>query len=114
MDAEISTKDITAQYRIMRGLVAAELYRRQHGSFPLELTQLEDPFKNGQPLKYQCGEMDVIQYVWNAEKKKTESQQRKIHGVKIWTVGFNRQDNGGLRTHEGRQDDMNYWLRDAQ
>ncbi|MBR4417822.1 MAG: hypothetical protein IKS67_13675, partial [Victivallales bacterium] len=79
-----------------------------------ELTQLEDPFKNGQPLKYQCGEMDVIQYVWNAEKKKTESQQRKIHGVKIWTVGFNRQDNGGLRTHEGRQDDMNYWLRDAQ
>ena len=112
--AEISTKDITAQYRIMRGLVAAELHRRQHGSFPLELTQLEDPFKNGQPLKYQCGEMDVIQYVWNTEKKKAESQQRKIHGVKIWTVGFNRQDNGGLRTYEGRQDDMNYWLRDTQ
>ncbi|MCR5381995.1 MAG: hypothetical protein K6G44_13510 [Lentisphaeria bacterium] len=112
--AEISTKDITAQYRIMRGLVAAELHRRQHGSFPLELTLLEDPFKNGQSLKYQCGEMDVIQYVWNTEKKKAESQQRKIHGVKIWTVGFNRQDNGGLRTYEGRQDDMNYWMRDTQ
>ena len=112
--AQISTKDITAEYRILRGLVAAELYRRQHGSFPLEMNPLEDPHAVGNPLKYQCGEMDVIQYVWNTEKKKAESQQRKIHGVKIWTVGFNRQDNGGLRTHEGRQDDINYWLRDTQ
>ncbi len=112
--AQISTKDITAEYRILRGLVAAELHRRQHGSFPLEMNPFEDPHAIGNPLKYQCGEMDVIQYVWNTEKKKAEPQQRKIYGVKIWTVGFNRQDNGGLRTDEGRQDDMNYWLRDTQ
>ena len=110
--AKVSTKEITAQCRIMRGLVAAELYRRQHGSFPQELTLLEDPFNNGQPLKYQCGEVNVIQYVWNVEQKKGEPLQRKFQGVKIWTVGLNRQDNGGIRTYEGRQDDINLWLRD--
>ena len=42
-----------------------------------------------------------------------EPKQRKPHGMKICTVGLNRQDNGGLLTYESRQDDMNYWLRDA-
>ena len=105
-------KAIIAEYRIMRGLVAAELHRRQHGSFPQDLKLLEDPLAFGQLLKYQCGEVEVTQYVWNAEKKKCEQQQQKIHGVKIWTLGLNGMDDGGLYNLSDNQDDRCYWLRD--
>ena len=107
-------KAIIAEYRIMRGLVAAELHRRQHGSFPSEMKLLEDPLSSGESLKYQCGEVEVNQYVWNAEKKKCEQQQRKIHGVKIWTLGLNGMDNNGLYDLSNKQDDRCCWLRDKQ
>ena len=102
---------ITAEYRIIRGLVAAELHRRQYGSFPSEMKLLEDPLSSGESLKYQCGEVEVNQYVWNAEKKKCEQQQRKIHGIRIWTVGLNGMDDGGLYNLSDKRDDRCYWLR---
>ncbi len=104
-------KAITAEYRIIRGLVAAELHRRQYGSFPSEMKLLEDPLSSGESLKYQCGEVEVNQYVWNAEKKKCEQQQRKIHGIRIWTVGLNGMDDGGLYNLSDKRDDRCYWLR---
>ena len=104
-------KAIIAEYRIMRGLVAAELHRRQHGSFPSEMKLLEDPLSSGESLKYQCGEVEVNQYVWNAEKKKCEQQQRKMHGIRIWTVGLNGMDDGGLYNLSDKRDDRCYWLR---
>ena len=107
-------KAIIAEYRIMRGLVAAELHRRQHGSFPSEMKLLEDPLSSGESLKYQCGEVEVNQYVWNAEKKKCEQQQRKMHGIRIWTVGLNGMDNNGLYDLSNKQDDRCCWLRDKQ
>ena len=107
-------KAIIAEYRIMRGVVAAELHRRQHGSFPSEMKLLEDPLSSGESLKYQCGEVEVNQYVWNAEKKKCEQQQQKIHGVKIWTLGLNGMDNNGLYDLSNKQDDRCCWLRDKQ
>ncbi|MCR4573434.1 MAG: hypothetical protein K5787_06675 [Lentisphaeria bacterium] len=105
-------KAIIAEYRIMRGVVAAELHRRQHGSFPLTMKLLEDPLASGQLLKYQCGKVDITQSVWNAEKQKCEPQQRKIHGMKIWTLGLNGMDDGGLYNLSDNQDDRCYWLRD--
>ena len=107
-------KAIIAEYRIMRGVVAAELHRRQHGSFPSEMKLLEDPLSSGESLKYQCGEVEVNQYVWNAEKKKCEQQQRKMHGIRIWTVGLNGMDNNGLYDLSNKQDDRCCWLRDKQ
>ena len=103
-------KSITAEYRIVRGLVAAELYRRQHGSFPQELTLLEDPFHSGEPLKYQCGEIDLFHDgVLQGEPPK------KAHGVKIWTIGRNGKDDGGLYNPTGRMmDDRCYWLHDKR
>ena len=109
--AEKKYKAITAEYRIIRGLVAAELHRRQYGSFPSEMKLLEDPLSSGESLKYQCGEVEVNQYVWNAEKKKCEQQQRKIHGIRIWTVGLNGMDDGGLYNLSDKRDDRCYWLR---
>jgi len=104
-------KAIIAEYRIIRGLVATELHRRQYGSFSSEMKLLEDPLSSGESLKYQCGEVEVNQYVWNAGKKKFEQQQRKMHGIRIWTVGLNGMDDGGLYKISDKRDDRCYWLR---
>ncbi|MBR4415647.1 MAG: hypothetical protein IKS67_02675, partial [Victivallales bacterium] len=109
-------KSITAEYRIVRGLVAAELYRRQHGSFPQELTLLEDPFNDGQPLKYQCGEVEYHAnvHVYRNPSYEDEPPQQTIHGIRIWTVGKNGQDDGGLCNAFKQEDDRTYWLHDKR
>ena len=103
LSGEIKFKSIIAEYRIVRGLIAAELYRRQHGSFPQELPLLQDPFKKQhQPLKYQYSEIDVYPQ---------GEPSKKIHGVKIWTIGHNGRDEGGLyKNYEIGPDDTNFWL----
>ena len=103
LSGEIKFKSITAEYRIVRGLIAAELHRRQHGSFPQELPLLQDPFKKQhQPLKYQYGEIDIYPQ---------GEPQKKIHGVKIWTIGPNGKDEGGLfKNYEIGPDDTHLWL----
>ena len=109
-------KSITAEYRIVRGLIAAELYRRQHGSFPQELTLLEDPFNDGQPLKYQCGEVEYHAnvHVYRNPSYEDEPPQQTIHGIRIWTVGKNGQDDGGLCNTFEHEDDRTYWLHDKR
>ena len=103
LSGEIKFKSIIAEYRIVRGLIAAELHRRQHGSFPQELSLLQDPFKKQhQPLKYQYGEIEVYPQ---------GEPPKKIHGVKIWTIGLNGKDEGGLfKNYEIGPDDTHLWL----
>lgn len=59
---------LTANYRTMRALIAAELEKRRTGSYPAVLQHLPiDPF-TGKPLRYRNGDLTVSKSVWIADK----------------------------------------------
>ena len=67
LNREILT--LTANYRVLRALIEAELEKRRTGSYPKSLKNPpKDPF-TGKPLRYRNGDLTVSESVWIPDKK---------------------------------------------
>jgi len=105
-------RELTAQVRAMRGLVAAELYKREHGDYPETLAGLlPDPF-SGKPLLYRKGECpwqeESLRWI-QPEKpeegdlpflderpyREQEIKQTAVPAVQVWSVGPNGKNDDG-------------------
>ncbi len=90
--------ELTARVRAMRGLIAAELYQREHGEYPEKMADLPlDPF-SGKPLLYGKGEFRMVV----AEKPPAPDDWKHrphtipVSAVQVWSVGQNGKDDNGL------------------
>ena len=111
---------LLARYRGIRGLIMAELYRREHGHWPESLPGLPlDPF-SGNPLLYRQGES---LYEFRVMTKKALPPSLRIHppepeyvwdsrpailsvpAVQVWSVGWDRKDGGGFPQSGGKRCD---------
>lgn len=100
---------LTARIRAMRALLMAEAYRRQHGDYPAELSNLPiDPF-TGKPLLYKYGEFETVENNpftdFSSEIEDSEPEVKHFKAVQVWSVGKNLQDDGGENKTFGQKDD---------
>lgn len=125
-DASAGTRfDITlARLRAMRGLIAAEEYKRTHGDYPDVMPDLPlDPF-SGKPLLYRKGLCSCLVTQVNRENyrcsiycneehwvTKTEVTDTEIPAIQVWSVGPDRVDSGGDIDRSGGADDVGAMLR---
>ena len=117
-----------ATLRISRGMIAAELARKQTGRYPEVLDDLPiDPF-SGKPLKYAVGEVEISEARFQPNENPSpigitpelqkqlgltdeqaaefsrprkyvfETEWRTVDAVQIWSVGPDGIDNVGLRS----------------
>ncbi|MGE4563403.1 MAG: hypothetical protein AB7F32_00905 [Victivallaceae bacterium] len=113
--------DITlARLRAMRGLIAAEEYKRTHGDYPDCMSDLPlDPFC-GKPLLYRKGicPYRLTHVKWNLDPAsksggswQTETTDTEIPAIQVWSVGPDRIDNCGVSDRETKADDVGAMLR---
>ena len=118
----------TAQCRILRCLIDAEMQKRRTGAYPDTMETLTDPFTN-QPLKFRKGPCVVDEYVYEQiknpyglEQEDEEEEQededaepyfdfveheRTLNAIQIWSVGPDKIDDGGMEAADGqRKDDI--------
>ena len=89
---------LTARVRAMRALLRAEAFRRSQGDFPETLPDLPtDPF-TGKPMRYRYGIAEFRENVILRLENSLdfEARLRKAKVVQIWSVGPNREDDGGV------------------
>ncbi len=92
---------LTARLRATRALVAAELYRREHGDYPETMADLPlDPF-GGAPLLYRKGDcrLQIEVPFWNSYRNGWEEKERAktitVPAVQVWSVGPNGKNDDG-------------------
>jgi hypothetical protein len=105
---------LTARVLAMKTLLRAEMYRREHGDFPENMTDMPiDPF-SGKPMLYRYGIVelpevirpkDAVQEDWDESPDWKTPQLRKAKAVQIWSVGVNGKDDGGVMQVFGGKDD---------
>ena len=105
---------LTARVLAMKTLLRAEMYRREHGDFPENMTDMPiDPF-SGKPMLYRYGIVelpevirpkDAVQEDWDESPDWKTPQLRKAKAVQVWSVGVNGKDDGGVMQVFGGKDD---------
>ena len=104
---------LTVRTRCMHALLMAESYRREHGDFPAELSDMPtDPFTD-KALLYKYGTVDIPEYVCPERDGQEDSfnsfhLEKRIRQVKVvqaWSVGPNGQDDGGIESFTDDKDD---------
>jgi len=97
--------NLVARLRAERVLIAAELYKREHGDYPETMADLPlDPF-TGKPLRYRKGdslwqvpashEEDAAEDSSPFSRAVGETTKNTVHGVQVWGSGRDRHDNDG-------------------
>lgn len=81
--------ELAARLRGMRALIAAELWKREHGEYPDTLPDLpEDPF-TGKPLLYRKGEsrIEVERFHYNPKTENWDCRTEKltVPAVQVWS-----------------------------
>ena len=81
--------ELAARVRGMRALIAAELWKREHGNYPDTLPGLpEDPF-TGKPLLYRKGEsrIAVERFSYHTEAKYWDrlTEERTLPAIQVWS-----------------------------
>ena len=104
--------EFKANYRMVRALIAIAREKRRSGQWPSQPSAElpEDPFAPGAPLKYQHGTLEVDRSVWNAEKRQFELLTETVKGVRVYSVGKNGRDDGGIRRISTSFDDRALWF----
>jgi hypothetical protein len=105
---------LTARVLTMETILRAEMYGREHGDFPKNMTDMPiDPF-SGRPMMYRYGIVelpevirpkDAVQEDWDESPDWKTPQLRKAKAVQIWSVGVNGKDDGGVMQVFGGKDD---------
>ena len=97
--------NLVARLRAERVLIAAELYKREHGDYPETMADLPlDPL-TGKPLRYRKGDC-----LWQVPASREEgaaedcspfsraggeTTKNTVSGVQVWGSGRDRHDNDG-------------------
>lgn len=110
--AERKFSSARTNYRLVRALIAAALEKRRTGHWPSRLAGEvpEDPFAPGNSLQYQYGTLEVYRPVWNAQERHFNTEPRQVKGVRVYSVGANGQDDGGVSHRPAKADDQALWF----
>ena len=81
--------ELAARVRGMRALIAAELWKREHGNYPDMLPGLpEDPF-TGKPLLYRKGEsriqVECFSYNPKTENWNCRTEKHTVPAIQVWS-----------------------------
>ena len=82
-------EELAARLRGMRALIAAELWKREHGDYPETLPALPEDPRTGTPLLYRKGEsrIQVERFHYNPETENWDSrmEERTVPAVQVWS-----------------------------
>jgi hypothetical protein len=109
---------LQARLRAMRGLIAAELYYREHGRYPDRPDVLpDDPFGEG-PLRYRVGEAEFTVMLPASSKAPDYpaapfEKKVTVPAVQVWSVGPDGIDGyeANARSDQRRCDDVRALMR---
>ncbi len=104
--------DYKTNYRLVRALIAIELEKRRIGDWPSQpdVELPEDPFAPGCPLKFQYGELEIYRPVWNDEMNYFNKRTETVKGLRVYSVGRNGNDDGGIPRNSSGADDLGLWF----
>jgi len=81
--------ELAARVRGMRALIAAELWKREHGNYPDPLPDPPEDPRTGKPLLYRKGEsrIEVERVSYNPETKywDRQTEERTVPAVQVWS-----------------------------
>jgi len=89
--ASISVRfnELTARVRGMRALIAAELWKREHGEYPDTLPSLPEDPRTGKPLLYRKGEsrIQIERFHYNPKTENWDSrmEERTVPAIQVWS-----------------------------
>ncbi len=82
-------KGLAARVRGMRALIAAELWKREHGEYPETLPALPEDPHTGKPLLYRKGEsrIQVECFSYNPETENWDyrAEERTVPAIQVWS-----------------------------
>ena len=110
--AERRLTSTRANYRLLRALIAIARERRRGGHWPNQAPDglPDDPFAPGNAVKYQYGTLEVYQPVWDAKGQTFNQLNIQVNGVRVYSVGPNGKDDGGVTQSSTHADDLALWF----